>query len=127
GSFGGTQAVPDGGFDGATAGQRALNNTVQVAGGSTLDGDSTFRPFLWDGAKLLDLGTLGGSFGLARAINDAGDVAGAATTANDEAVHAFVWRDGKMIGIGTCSGDSCSSNHVTYACRLVVVCSSCSC
>src|SRR5207253_2849456 len=35
GSLGGTQAVPAGGIDGATEGQRALNNRGQVAGGST--------------------------------------------------------------------------------------------
>jgi len=77
GSLGGTQAAPSGTGD-PLEGQRALNKRGQVAGSSTLDGDSTIHPFLWDGATLRDLGTLGGTFGLARALNNAGEVTGAA-------------------------------------------------
>jgi uncharacterized membrane protein len=40
----------------------------------------------------MDLGTLGGSFGLASWINKAGDVLGGATTENDEAFFAFLWK-----------------------------------
>jgi probable HAF family extracellular repeat protein len=117
GSLGGTQAAPEG--DGLEA-QHALNNRGWVVGGSTLSGDSTTHPFLWDGTKLLDLGTLGGTFGVARALNDAGAVAGAATTANDEAVHAFLWRKGKMIDLGTIDGDSCSLAHFMNASSQIV-------
>jgi uncharacterized repeat protein (TIGR03803 family)/probable HAF family extracellular repeat protein len=58
GTSGGTQAAPEG--DGIEA-QHALNNHGWVVGGSTLGGDSTTDPFLWDGTKLLDLS--GGAFG----------------------------------------------------------------
>lgn len=37
-----------------------LNRRGQVLGTQTLPGDATWHPFLWDGKKLLDLGTLGG-------------------------------------------------------------------
>lgn len=117
GSLGGTQAAPEG--DGLEA-QHALSNRGWVVGGSTLSGDATTHPFLWNGAKLLDLGTLGGTFGVARAVNDAGDVAGAATTANDEAVHSFLWRKGEMIDLGTIDGDSCSLAHFMNASSQIV-------
>ena len=116
GSLGGTQAAPAG--DGLEA-QHALNNRGWVVGGSTLSGDSTTHPFLWDGTRLLDLGTFGGTFGVARAVNDAGDVAGAATTV-DEAGHAFLWRKGKMIDLGTIGNDPCSVAHDINANGLVV-------
>jgi probable HAF family extracellular repeat protein len=38
-----------------------INNQGQVIGISTLAGDQTYHPFLWDRGTLKDLGTLGGN------------------------------------------------------------------
>jgi probable HAF family extracellular repeat protein len=85
------------------------NERGQVAGATTLAGDLTFHPFLWDGKKLIDLGTLGGQNGEAQWLNDAGDVVGSAqyTVACPNGlggIHAFVWRKGMMTDLGTSNG-----------------------
>src|SRR5215203_1071244 len=53
------------------------------------------RAVLWEGDRLIELGTLGGPTSYAFAINDAGQVVGAAATAEDEC-HAFLWEAGQM-------------------------------
>ena len=53
-----------------------LNRRGQIIGTQTLEGDATWHPFLWDGKKLVDLGTLGGDQDWGNWINDEGDVVG---------------------------------------------------
>jgi probable HAF family extracellular repeat protein len=50
--------------------------------------------------KVLDLGTLGGSFSQAFGVNNRGDVVGFGTTTGDASLHAFLWRDGLMTDLG---------------------------
>jgi len=59
-----------------------LNKRGQVAGVSYTNstpgptGFPTLDPFLWDGRKMIDLGSLGGTFGSGLALNGRGQVAG---------------------------------------------------
>jgi probable HAF family extracellular repeat protein len=50
---------------------------------------------------VIDLGTLGGSFGLAYGINDKGQVDGFSNLPGDTAQHAFVFANGVMTDLGT--------------------------
>ena len=78
-------------------------------GHSTLAGDQTTHPFLWDGHQMIDLETLGGDNGSAIQINNAGQVAGEADLPGSHVHHAFLWQNGKMTDLGTVDGDSCSN------------------
>jgi probable HAF family extracellular repeat protein len=53
---------------------------------------------------VIDLGTLGGTFGEANAVNNRGWVVGDATLPGDTAKHAFLWRKGLMTDLGTLGG-----------------------
>src|SRR5208337_135057 len=55
---------------------------------------------------VVDLGTLGGTFGLAFGINDKGKVDGFANLPGDTAQHAFVYANGVMTDLGTLGGPS---------------------
>jgi probable HAF family extracellular repeat protein len=87
-----------------------LNEQGQVAGNMFIAGDQVFHPFLWDGTKMNDLGTLGGEGGGASWINEAGEVVGGATLpvqcsgAGFQIAHGFLWKKGKMTDLGTVAG-----------------------
>jgi len=55
--------------------------------------------------RILDLGTLGGTFSDAIAINDRGQIAGTSTTASGHA-RSFIWQRGKLMDLGTLTGGS---------------------
>jgi probable HAF family extracellular repeat protein len=93
--------------DGATASAVDINDAGQVVGNSA----TTAPPWLvrdavlWDDGGVVDLGSLGGSFGLAAAINVEGQIAGYMTNAADEN-HAFLWEDGTMTLLDPLPGDT---------------------
>src|SRR5262249_51954895 len=54
--------------------------------------------------EVVDLGTLGGTFGWANGIDNAGSAAGFSTLPGDQNVHAFIWQKGVMTDLGTLGG-----------------------
>jgi len=86
----------------------AINNRGQIAGASTLAGDSTFHAFLWNKGKLTDFGTLGGNFVEVIGLNEAGEVVGKADLPASLTYHAFLAKNGAMTDLGTQDGDPCS-------------------
>jgi probable HAF family extracellular repeat protein len=87
-----------------------LNNRGEIVGGATTAGDQEYHPFLWDGAKLNDLGMFGGnSFGQAQWVNEVGNVVGTAAYPDQVTYHAALWKRGNEVrDLGTVSGDRCS-------------------
>ena len=70
----------------------AMNSSGQIAGSSlSAQGDVPWHAFLWDGIKIKDLGTLGGSESYATAINSFGQVTGYSWKQNNANKHAFLW------------------------------------
>src|SRR5260370_45735 len=104
GNFGGTN--PLGLFSGFISG---LNDRGQVTGTMTLAGDHTPHAFRWNGEKLSDLGTLGGSFAVSYGLNNVGEIVGMAGLPGDNVFHAFLWRNEVMTDLGTVDGDACST------------------
>jgi len=111
----------------------AINERGQVVGLSTINsipnpgtGLPTIDPFFWDGRKMIDLGSLGGTYGVAVAVNNRGQVTGYSNRAGDDFHHAFLWpgRDGKIVDLGTLGGSGSEakavndSGYVTGAARL---------
>jgi probable HAF family extracellular repeat protein len=88
-----------------------LNRRGQVVGTQTLAGDATWHPFLWDGKKLLDLGTFGGDQDWGNWINDAGEVLGQGAFGGD-IWHAFLWKNGEKTDLGLLPGDTWSEPAV---------------
>ena len=69
-------------------------------------GIPTVDPFLWKNNRMIDLGTLGGVFGILNAINNHDQVAGQSDLAGDQAAHPFFWDKGVMTDLGTFGGDN---------------------
>src|SRR5262245_6518030 len=95
----------------------AINEPGQAIGISYINftpndttGIPTVHPFLWENAKMLDLGSLGGTFGEPAALNNRGDVAGAMNLPGDEITHPFLWKQGTLTDLGTFGG---SNGHAT--------------
>jgi len=87
---------------GQIAGMSFTNTTVNPA-----TGVPTLDPFLWENGKMLDLGTLGGTYGVAFALNNRGQVVGYSNLAGDSGNHAFLWdHTGGMQDLGTLGGNT---------------------
>src|SRR5437870_351738 len=50
--------------------------------------------------KVVDLGTLGGSFSDAFGVNNRGEVVGFSTVSGDVSLHAFLWQNGLLTDLG---------------------------
>jgi probable HAF family extracellular repeat protein len=66
----------------------------------------TTHPFLWDRGKLLDVGSLGGSFSEAYGLNGRGDEVGFSFLDGDTQFHPFLWERGSLTDLGTLGGDN---------------------
>src|SRR6266704_210728 len=75
-----------------------INGAGRIVGTSG-DGGSQSRPFLWNDGVMTNLGTLGGSRGIAHGMSDTGFIAGESEVASHE-MHAFVWENGIMTDLG---------------------------
>ncbi len=68
---------------------------------------------------MLDLGTLGGTFGGASCANNQGQVIGGSNLAGDLITHPFLWDHGTLTDLGTLGGDSGSATWLTDAGEVV--------
>lgn len=99
---------------------RAVNNTGDVAGTSTLSGTS-FNPthaFLYHNGHMTDLGTLGGGSSSAYGINDFGEVVGDSYTTSG-ARDAFLYSGGKMIDLGALGSLGSSASGINNSHQVV--------
>jgi probable HAF family extracellular repeat protein len=76
----------------------ALNARGHVAGSIPVPSGGR-HAFLWDGRRIVDLGTLGGRNSRATALNGDSEVAGTSATRKG-AVHGFLRRNGRMTDLG---------------------------
>ena len=76
------------------------------------------RAVLWDGDRIVELGTLGGEASYASAINDAGQVVGEADTRTN-GCQAFLWEDGQMRALDIGDAISSSASDINAAGHVV--------
>jgi len=88
-----------------------INQRGEIAGASFTNdvpnettGTPTLDPFLWHHGTMVDLGTLGGTWGNSEALNNRGQVVGESNLAGDETFHPFLWDGRVMKDLGTLGG-----------------------
>ena len=98
---------------GPDAQSEAINARGQIVGISYTSfipnpgsGIPTIDPFLWQNGVMVDIGSLGGTFGVANFINSAGKVVGTSNLAGDQTNHGFLWDRGSLRDLGTLGGDN---------------------
>lgn len=84
---------------GLVAGQSYTSFTPNVT-----TGVPTLDPFLWDGRRMIDLGSLGGTMSYSNWVNNKGQVVGQSNLNGDQSTHAFLWDHGKMTDLGGLGG-----------------------
>lgn len=83
-----------------------VNDSGQVIGVIDIATGSN-HAFSWTRrGGMVDLGTLGGSYGTAIAVNDSGEVAGESSLAGDSAYHAALWTKRGVVDLRTLCGAS---------------------
>jgi len=100
---------------GTFAGAGLVNERGQVSGVSytnstpnPVTGIPTQDPYLWENGTMLDLGTLGGTFGVPNALNNRGQVVGQSNLAGDANFHPFLWdkkNNPPLTDLGTLGGN----------------------
>src|SRR5215467_4812193 len=111
---------------GTNSGPYAINQHGEVAGLSATDaivnpttGLPTIHPFLWDGNKMIDLGSFGGTYGVAFDLNNSGQVTGISDRPGDDPneFHAFLWpgKNGMMIDLPSLGGAGTESKAINDA------------
>jgi probable HAF family extracellular repeat protein len=80
-----------------------INERGQIAGFSYINsipnpetGVPTAHPFLWHQGRMIDLGSLGGTFGQVNDLNNQGQVIGNMTLPGDAGEHWFFWDQGRL-------------------------------
>ena len=111
---------------GPDAGASMINNRGQIVGASYTDsipnpltGIPTFVPFLWQDDTMINLGGLGGAFGLPLALNSKGQVVGFSDVAGDLSSHPFFWNRGSMMDLGTFGGDNGEADFINDSGEIV--------
>ena len=79
----------------------------------------TLDPFLWKNGTMIDLGTLGGTFGSASVANNKGQVTGLSNLAGDVTQHSFFWEAGVMTDLGSLGGANVTANWLNDAGEIV--------
>jgi len=103
---------------GQVAGSSYVNSTPNSA--DTCGYIPTQDPFLWEGGKMIDLGTLGGVCGFANGLNNRGEVVGQSDLSGDVYFHPFLWtKSGGMRDLGTLGGDYASASWLNDAGEVV--------
>jgi probable HAF family extracellular repeat protein len=89
---------------GQIAGQSYTNSTP-----NPVTGVPTADPFFWENGRMLDLGGLGGTYGIPAALNIRGQVVGTSNTAGDNSFLPFLWAKGdgmrKLRTLGGLTGE----------------------
>jgi probable HAF family extracellular repeat protein len=79
----------------------------------------TIDPFFWDGHKMIDIGTLGGTVGFATTLNNKGQVIGFSDLQGDTSNHAFLWAGGSLIDLGTLGGENSGAGWINDSGQVV--------
>ena len=96
-----------------------INDRGQVVGASytnttpnPVTGFPAQAPFLWEDGRMLNLGTLGGNYGVPNDLNNRGQVVGQSNLAGDLTYHPFYWDGGVLTDLGTFGGPLGSANWI---------------
>jgi probable HAF family extracellular repeat protein len=107
-----------------------INQRGEVAGMSFTNskinpstGFPTTHPFVWNGRRILDVGSLGGTLALGAGVvplNDRGEMVGFSNLAGDATFHPFRWTKSEgMEDLGTLGGNNGEANSINDAGMIV--------